>query len=433
MYFEELQTLSARLVYQMNGLSLIAADRRFRWYLPLSALVTMLGLGLLGRMLEPRPEHDPTAALHPMRVAIMPTPPPPKKPVVVPHVAPKPVKKIPPRPVIVKHPIPHVTHRHIVPPLVHPRRATLRRASPRPNPLRAAHPAAPGGASSAAPVMASPVTPPTVAPPKSATRIPVVTTSSSQVTVPLVPPSTIDTPTIPALPPAPVDSGGRGTSAGQGTDSGVGQGHGSGEGAGTGTGGGPFGIGSGGTGTGEGPRHVVYVLDLSGSMTSRIDRAREELRNSMADLQPGETFDIITFSDEVHFFDYSMDPASPFMIQRADYYLTTLQVRGGTNLEGALTAALRMKDVNVIYLITDGVPTEDMNGLDIPDPDRYMRRLPRAIREHNINNARIYTIGLVGKDPDGRDESFAAAGMLAQIAHDSGGVSKVVPLGVPAP
>jgi hypothetical protein len=126
-----------------------------------------------------------------------------------------------------------------------------------------------------------------------------------------------------------------------------------------------------------------------------------------------------------------MNPATPLRIRRADYFLTTLEVDGGTNLEGALTRALRIPSVNVVYVITDGVPTLDAQGNDVDD--RYMSRLPSRIRVLNVNHARIYTVGLVGKDPDGRDESFAAAGMLRQISHDSGGLSKIVPLGDAVP
>ena len=92
-----------------------------------------------------------------------------------------------------------------------------------------------------------------------------------------------------------------------------------------------------------------------------------------------------------------------------------------------------MPGVNVVFVITDGVPTIDAYGDGIDDTKKYMAAFPRRVRGWNVSNARIYTVGLVGKDPDGRDESFEAAGMLQQISRESGGVSKIVTVGVATP
>ncbi len=173
-----------------------------------------------------------------------------------------------------------------------------------------------------------------------------------------------------------------------------------------------------------GLRHVVYVLDISGSMSSRIDRAEEELRRALDGLQPGETFNIVAFSDRVQSFDTGMAPATPDLERRADYFLTTLQVSGGTNLEGAMVRALALTDVNEVVLLTDGVPT-------IGETD--FKKLARRIRAMNRSHARISTVGLVGKNPDGTDDSFEAAHLLQQLARDSNGSSKLVSLGVTSP
>jgi len=245
-------------------------------------------------------------------------------------------------------------------------------------------------------------------------------------------PATVPVPdAVPASTPAPpaTPSGGAG-GHGQGQGAAPGTGSGSGEGAGHGGGGGPFGIGSGG---GEGLRHIVYVLDTSGSMGSRIDRARQEIREAMAGLVPGETFDIITFSDDARPFDSALDAATPEMVARASYFLSTIQIGGGTNLDSAMHRALSLPGVNVVCLVTDGDPTEDENGNDIDDKDRYFLHFTQRVRELNVGHARIYTIGLVGKDPLGHDQTFAGTRLLQQLSHDSGGVSKIVTLGIAVP
>lgn len=213
--------------------------------------------------------------------------------------------------------------------------------------------------------------------------------------------------------------------AGTGT---AGRGPGAGEGSGTGSGigpgssldaGEPFGVGKGLAGDG-GPRHVVYVLDISGSMVSRIKRADLEIRKALNGLRPDETFDIIAFNNEIYSFDTELAPATPNMREKASAFLNTLIVNDGTNLEGAITAALSMPDVNEIVLLTDGVPTVGEQDFD---------RLAKLIRRRNKNRVRISAVGMVGRDPDGTDNSFEATTLLQQIARDSGGSCLIVPLG----
>ncbi len=315
------------------------------------------------------------------------------------------------------------------------RRATLRAPSPRhnPRPTRRPRQAAPGGAGAAVPVLATVPAPPTPPPlPAPPSARPVLLTPHGPVHIAFAPPAAIDAPAFHIAPPANATSGGSGLTAGHGPGTGSGTGSGEGRGAGSGNGG-PFGLGSGGTGSGEGARHIVYVLDISGSMTSRIDRVRQEMDEALAGLQSGESFDIITFSSDYHAFSDDLNPATPELIRRAKYYLSTIEVNGGTNLEGPLQKALTMPGVNVVYVITDGVPTQDADGNGIDDRTGYMRRFPRRVRAWNTNGARIYTVGLVGKDPDGQDESFEAAGMLQQISRDSGGVSKIAVVGIATP
>lgn len=246
---------------------------------------------------------------------------------------------------------------------------------------------------------------------------PTVTASAD---IPPLAPLTIN----PKLPAAVTGLGAGGSSAGKG--SGIGEG--TGEGNGTGTGkskdaGEPFGIGAGMRGDGA-PRHVVYVLDISGSMTSRIKRADEELRRALSGLGPDETFNIVVFSDDVARFTSGMARATPDKVRQASDYLSTLHVDGGTDLEDAMTEALSLPDVNEVVVLTDGVPT-------VGETD--FTKLARLIRERNRNHARISAVGMVGKNPDGTDDSFEAAKLLEQIAQDSGGTAKVVTLGVSVP
>ena len=207
---------------------------------------------------------------------------------------------------------------------------------------------------------------------------------------------------------------------------GTGAGTASGPGAGTGAGAGLFGThGSGGGGTT--PRHIVYVLDISGSMDmteekfhgrKRIEQARVELAKQFKTLADGETFSLIAFSDEIHLFRRDLVAATPDTLQSAQNFLDALEPDGDTDLERALKTALAMPDVNVVVVITDGVPRTRTLVYSTPeDFEKLASRIDAADSAH----VPIYAYGLLGPNPDGTDDSPEASVFLSEIAADSGG------------
>jgi Mg-chelatase subunit ChlD len=218
-----------------------------------------------------------------------------------------------------------------------------------------------------------------------------------------------------------------GTDATGSNDTGGGSSAGDGSGAGTGTGNGqgsdtgPFGVGA---GSGTGTRHIVYLLDISLSMPTRIERAKDELRNALATLAPGESFDIVAFCARRHTFDSELVEATPKTIADGNEFLDSLSLDEGTDLQSALYQALDVPGVNTVVVITDGVPTVGETNFG---------KIARHARQHNRQHAKIFTIGLVGKNPDGSDDSFEASWLLRQLAKESGGQCKLVELGAATP
>jgi hypothetical protein len=179
---------------------------------------------------------------------------------------------------------------------------------------------------------------------------------------------------------------------------------------GQGNGYGPFGIGN---GNGEGPRHIVFVIDVSGSMVSRIERVKSEMSKSLDGLEPGESFTMLAFGDRVQTYDASLEDATPANVAQAKYWLSTLTLQEGTDLQAGLYQALDTDGVNVIVVMTDGVPTEGETDFD---------KIAKNIRKRNKHiGARIYTVAMIGKNPDGTDDSFEAAKLLQRLAKDSHG------------
>ena len=397
--------------------------RRVSFCFLVSLLVNIAAFVVMGWIWRSPPDR-PAAAyprLQMVRLAWQPTPPP---PIIVPVVPPPPQ---PATPVIVK---PH--------PVKPPRPKKLHRPGARVHSSQPAPPATVSGgreAGAPAPAMAAPPAAPTPAVVTTRQAAPFVVHNVIAPPLPALAPVAVSapapTPVVrPTAPPAPVTgSGAGGMAAGKGAGAGSWAGAGSGAGSGAGHDAGePFGIGKGMAGDGA-PRHVVYVLDISGSMSSRIDRVEMEVRRALRGLRPGETFNIVAFSDEVRTFDTSMAPAAPDLVRKASAYLDTLEVGGKTNLEGAMAKALSLPGVNEVVLLTDGVPTNE----DGPYPKEEFPRIAREINRFNRQRARISAVGMIGKNPDGTDDSFEAAHLLQQIARDSGGVAELVTVGVASP
>ena len=210
------------------------------------------------------------------------------------------------------------------------------------------------------------------------------------------------------------DTAGKGNGAGEGNGVGFGVGSGSSRDAGE-----PFGVGKGLGGDG-GPRHVVYVLDISGSMISRIARARSEIRKALDGMRPDETFSIIAFNDEVQTFDPELTSATPNMRHEASVFLDTLVVNSGTNTQAGLDKALSIPGINEIVLLTDGRPA---GGIDDPNS------LADYIQRRNKHHIRISCVGMVGTDENGIDQTFEATAFLERLAHESGGACEIVKLG----
>ncbi len=147
-------------------------------------------------------------------------------------------------------------------------------------------------------------------------------------------------------------------------------------------------------------------------MEPRIERAQRELSAALAGLQPQESFNIVAFYGRFQLFSQKLVDVNPQTISQANAFLNGLRLDNGTNLERALQKALGTRGVNVVVVITDGIPTYGEQDFD---------KLARRVRQLNKLKARIYTVGLVGKNPDGTDQSFEATRLLQQIAQESNG------------
>lgn len=138
-------------------------------------------------------------------------------------------------------------------------------------------------------------------------------------------------------------------------------------------------------------KSIVFVLDTSGSMEgAKMAQAKNALKLFLQSLSSEDVFDVVPFATEPEPFFGARVPASPEKIAEALARVEGITAAGGTNIDGALAAALRGVGeadgrVPIVVFLTDGEPTV---GETVPD------KILAAVREKNAMRARLFVFGV---------------------------------------
>lgn len=140
------------------------------------------------------------------------------------------------------------------------------------------------------------------------------------------------------------------------------------------------------------PRDLTVVLDVSGSMSgSKMEQARQALRQLLGTLGTGDRFRLISFSSGVTAYRPEWTPATREEIGAARRWVDGLEANGGTNISGALTEAFRARNSDahlpIVVFITDGLPS-----VGEQNPERIAQQA-----EQSRGRARVFAFG-VGYD-----------------------------------
>ena len=145
-------------------------------------------------------------------------------------------------------------------------------------------------------------------------------------------------------------------------------------------------------------REVIFVIDTSGSMSgTSIVQAKAGLELALAELKPGDRFNIIQFNSYTELLFQIPQPVTHQSLRQAGNYVRNLQAQGGTEMATALQAALNQTTehaaVKQVIFLTDGsIGNED--------------ELFRIIRQQ-LGNSRLFTVG-IGSAPNSHFMSRAA-------------------------
>jgi Ca-activated chloride channel family protein len=160
-------------------------------------------------------------------------------------------------------------------------------------------------------------------------------------------------------------------------------------------------------------REVTLVIDRSGSMAGeKLKQARAAAAQVLGGLKDGELFNVMIYNESIETFAPKPVELNDKTREQADSFLRKFRVSGGTNIHGALTAALsqpqRKGFMPMVLFLTDGLPT-------IGETSEKVIRASMA--KLNAGQRRIFTFG-VGVDVN--------TPLLSRLADDSRAVATYV-------
>ncbi|MFQ5720472.1 MAG: VIT domain-containing protein, partial [Acidobacteriota bacterium] len=133
------------------------------------------------------------------------------------------------------------------------------------------------------------------------------------------------------------------------------------------------------------PRELVFVLDCSGSMSGvPLEAAKNVVRHSLAAVRPGDTFQILRFSENASGLGTRPLTPTPANLQRALIYLDGLSGQGGTQMLAGIHAALDPprdpERLRIVAFLTDGYIGNERSVL--------------AAVQQSIGEARLFAFGI---------------------------------------
>uniref|UniRef100_A0A3Q2X266 Inter-alpha-trypsin inhibitor heavy chain H3 n=1 Tax=Haplochromis burtoni TaxID=8153 RepID=A0A3Q2X266_HAPBU len=119
------------------------------------------------------------------------------------------------------------------------------------------------------------------------------------------------------------------------------------------------------------PKNVVFVIDISGSMSGRkMEQTREAMLAILQQIHEDDHFAIILFDSVIETWKDSLTKATKENITEAMDYIRRMHSRGTTNINDAVLTAVNMlvkdrqmerlpdRSADMIILLTDGMPNE---------------------------------------------------------------------------
>lgn len=162
------------------------------------------------------------------------------------------------------------------------------------------------------------------------------------------------------------------------------------------------------------PQDVVLVMDTSGSMRGpKMEQARKAMKYCLGQFGSADRFSVLSFATAVNSYEEKLLDATAEQLRKAQKWVDELEATGGTAINAALEAAMKLRPTEgdrpfTILFFTDGQPT-----IGETDADKIFRNIVAK----NSGNTRIFTFG-VGDDVN--------AALLDRLADNTRALSAYV-------
>ena len=157
-------------------------------------------------------------------------------------------------------------------------------------------------------------------------------------------------------------------------------------------------------------RRVAFCLDVSGSMgelagtgISRLSIAKQSLIRALERMPKGTRVHVIFFDSEVHRYKKRLTSLDPKKMDKLVDFVRAQKPLGETNLWGAIDAALEDRNVDTIYVLSDGEPSVG----EIVDVREFGDELLRLNRRRSV----LFHCVAIGED----------SALLRRLSTASGG------------
>ncbi|XP_068013782.1 inter-alpha-trypsin inhibitor heavy chain H3-like [Melanerpes formicivorus] len=125
------------------------------------------------------------------------------------------------------------------------------------------------------------------------------------------------------------------------------------------------------------PKNVIFVIDISGSMSGReIEQTREALLKILDDIKEDDFFNFILFGSNVHTWKEALIKATPENLDEARKFVRGIDTEGLTNLHGGIMRGIDMlnaayegnivpkRSASIIIMLTDGQPNVGVSNTE---------------------------------------------------------------------
>lgn len=150
------------------------------------------------------------------------------------------------------------------------------------------------------------------------------------------------------------------------------------------------------------PKEIIFVMDQSGSQSGFPLAKSKELTTKLIDtLNPDDTFNVISFSNESRALWSDSMPNTPRYRDQAKTYVASLQANGGTELLKAVNAALMPapdpERIRIVLFNTDGYVGNESEILEAVKKQRGFARMFTFGIGNSVNRFLIDAMSSEGK------------------------------------